>query len=149
MYEEYTDKQIVEMLLPKLDKAVPQVNWYTKLFYNNELVKAIATCYRSGYVRGQLHRSFIIGEKKQKDKSGQIEKWVPANEENISVSDKVRMIDKSSHKYSRYCYPKAGTIGTALKKDKNSVFVQWPEGTTSINDQWWANYEKLEVLVCE
>ena len=27
MYEQYTDKQIVEMLVPKLNKAVPSVDW--------------------------------------------------------------------------------------------------------------------------
>lgn len=61
MYEQYTDKQIVEMLMPKLAKP----GWGNVA--SDELypdtVEMIATIYRLAYTRGQLGWSFIIGEK--------------------------------------------------------------------------------------
>ena len=69
MYEQYTDKQIVEMLVPKLTKAVPEVSWdaiKTNSDFHSVTNKMIATIYRSAYIRGQLGRSFIIGEKSQR-----------------------------------------------------------------------------------
>lgn len=84
MYEQYTDEQIVEMLMPKLNKGVPEVNWRTELFYNDRLIKALSIVYRSAYIRGQLGRSFIIGEPKQ------TEHWVPATETNLKPGVKVR-----------------------------------------------------------
>lgn len=70
MYEQYTDKQIVEMLIPKLKAAELGWNWEVLIKYperNKNMLKAIATIYRSAYIRGQLGRSFIIGEKKNKE----------------------------------------------------------------------------------
>ena len=147
MYEQYTDEQIVEMLLPKMNKCSNHTKWdglIEKPWGNADLFKVIATIYRSAYIRGQLGRSFIIGEKVESK-----EKWVPANEENVKKGDKVRMIDKKAHKQLSYCFPKAGTIGTIEKVDRDNVFIQWPRHSTSNNGRWWANYEKLEVLVCE
>ena len=221
MYEQYTDEQIVEMLKPKLAKLgwEPTVDHLERYPSTCEV---IATIYRSAYIRGQLGRSFIIGEKKEAEPLYRVgdkvefagfcddnespenrtryfpvigtigkvaevapkekptdcafiqwpkdsttdddlwacpfkylkkvenkEKWVPANVGNVKKGDKVRMIDKKAHKHLSYCYPKAGTIGTIEKVNRDNVFIQWPRHSTSCNDQWWANYEKLEVLVCE
>lgn len=66
MYEQYTDKQIVEMLKPKLTKILGDGMWDTALEHSESgrnLIELIATIYRSAYIRGQLGRSFIIGEK--------------------------------------------------------------------------------------
>ena len=70
MYEQYTDKQIVEMLKPKLTKIMDGMDGilYTALEHSESgrnLIKLIATIYRSAYIRGQLGRSFIIGEQKK------------------------------------------------------------------------------------
>lgn len=88
MYEQYTDKQIVEMLRPKLTKIMDGMDGMldTALEYSEggrNLIKLIATIYRSAYIRGQLGRSFIIGEKKEKDS-------VVA----FQVGDKVKLITK-------------------------------------------------------
>lgn len=64
MYEQYTDKQIVEMLVPKLNKAGIEWNWGDVLVKyperNKNMIKAIASIYRLAYARGQLGQSFII-----------------------------------------------------------------------------------------
>ena len=94
MYEQYTDEQIVEMLIPKMNKCSKQTKWdglIEKPWGNADLFKAIATVYRSAYIRGQLGRSFIIGEKKKK--SGH---WEPVDPNNLpKEGTKVR--------YSREC----------------------------------------------
>lgn len=144
MYEQYTDKQIVEMLIPKLNKGVSGIKWQTVLFYNDRLVKAIATIYRSAYIRGQLGRSFIIGESKQ------TEHWIPATEDNVKVGSKVRMIDEEAHENHPQWFPVVGTVGIVEKRSyNNNCEVQWSKGTTSIDDKWFCDYGCLEVLLCE
>ena len=146
MYKQYTDKQIVEMLVPKLKKAVPELNWdaiKANPDYHSVTNKMIATIYRSAYIRGQLGRSFIIGEPKQ------TEHWVPATKDNVKVGSKVRMIDEEAHKNNPQWFPVVGTVGIAKNLDYNNCEVQWPKDTTSWNDEWWCNYEHLEVLLCE
>lgn len=147
MYEQYTDKQIVEMLVPKLNKATKWCDWSGILKYsdrNENLIKAIATIYRSAYIRGQLGRSFIIGEKNKQNG-----RWVPANKDNIKVGSKVRMIDEESHRNNPWCFPDVGTVGIATKLSYNNCKVQWPKGITIEPDRWWCNYKRLEVLLCE
>lgn len=146
MYEQYTDKQIVEMLVPKLNKATKWCDWRGIIKYterNENLIKAIATIYRSAYIRGQLGRSFIIGEPKQ------TEYWVPATKDNVKVGSKVRMIDEESHRSSPWCFPDVGTVGIVTELSCNNCKVQWPKGVTIEPGKWWCNYERLEVLLCE
>ena len=214
MYEQYTDKQIVEMLKPKLKKlGVEHIERYPAIY------EVIATIYKSGYVRGQLGRSFIIGEKKIKEPvnpfkvgnkvkflgisiedieildSGRFyppvntvgevvkldfgycfvqwpdgttsndgiwgcrnkylekvtERWVPVTEDNVKIGSKVRMIDEEKHNSDPSCYPPVGTIGivrTVCIKDRDCD-VRWPKNTTAEPNMWWANFECLEVLLCE
>lgn len=146
MYEQYTDKQIVEMLVPKLNKAVPGVYWGDCVElpeFNKKIIKAIAIIYRSAYIRGQLGRSFIIGEPKQS------EHWVPATEDNVKVGSKVRMIDEEAHLVDSVCAPVVGTMGIVEKIDSRICLVKWPKGTTSDDDKWYCAYAELEVLLCE
>lgn len=143
MYEQYTDKQIVEMLIPKLNKGVPEINWRTALFYNDRLVKAIATIYRSAYIRGQLGRSFIIGQPKR------TERWVPATKDNIKIGSKVRMTDEESHRNNPQWLPVVETVGIVTDAGFNNHLIQWPEGSTSGKDEWYCDNTRLEVLLCE
>lgn len=146
MYEQYTDKQIVEMLVPKLSKILGNGMWESALEHSEggrNLIRIIATIYRSAYIRGQLGRSFIIGEPKQ------TERWVPATRDNVKVGSKVRMIDEEAHNANRYWFPAVGTLGIAEKIDYNNCLVQWPKGATREEGKWWCNYERLEVLLCE
>ncbi len=141
MYEQYTDKQIVGMLIPKLNKGVPEINWRTALLYNDRLVKAIATSYRSAYIRGQLGRSFIIGEKKGM-------RWVPVNGDNIKKGDSVRYIDEKGHKDFPGHYPAKSVIGKVIEVySYYTCLIQWPKGSTSGGDKWYATWNNLEVLV--
>lgn len=143
MYEQYTDKQIVEMLIPKLNKATVGCDWsgitnYPKV--NENLIRAIATIYRSAYIRGQLGRSFIIGEPKQ------TEHWVPAFGDNVKKGDKVRYLNAEEHLKSPKFYPSQGTIGEVVFVcGDNSCIVQWP----GYKDTWYASQFDLEVLLCE
>lgn len=138
MYEQYTDKQIVEMLMPKLAK----LSWGNVV--NNDLYpdtcKMIATIYRSAYIRGQLGRSFIIGEPKQ------TEHWVPTTKDNVKKGDKVRYLNAERHKQNPKFYPLQGTIGEVVFVcNDDTCIVQWP----NYKSTWYANRFDLEVLLCE
>lgn len=127
MYEQYTDKQIFEMLTPKLEK----LGWGSVI--NNDLypstIKMISTIYRSAYIRGQLGRSFIIGEKKAKE---------PVN--TFKVGDKVKFlglnIEDEEALSNRRFYPPVNTIGKVTELGSDYCFIQWPEGTTADNGVW-------------
>lgn len=142
MYEQYTDKQIVETLGNKLKKL-----GYDTLANNPEhypdACKLISTLYKSGYIRGQLGRSFIIGQPKQ------AERWVPATRDNVKVGSKVKMIDEELHRSKPWRFPDVGTIGTVTEVGFHTHLVQWPEGSTSRTDKWYCDDTRLEVLLCE
>lgn len=147
MYEQYTDKQIVEMIVPKLMKVDLGWNWdvlikYPKRYKN--MIKAIATIYRSAYIRGQLGRSFIIGEKNKQNG-----RWVPANKDNIKVGSKVKMINGKGHRSKPWSFPDVGTVGTVMEVGSHIHLVQWPKGSTSRMDEWYCDDAFLEVLLCE
>lgn len=151
MYEQYTDKQIVEMLVPKLEKLCPYYDWNNYL--NSEGYEAwlhfVATLYKSGYIRGQLGRSFIIGEPKQSEPKC-TERWVPANSNNVKKGDSVRYIDKNGHKNNPEYFPAKDAVGKVIKICSDlTCYIQWPKGTTSRNDRWYAAWDNLEVLLCE
>lgn len=152
MYEQYTDKQIVEMLKPKLTKILGDGMWDTALEHSEggrNLIELIATIYRSAYVRGQLGRSFIIGEPKQSEPKC-TERWVPVNSNNVKKGDSVRYIGKNGHKNSREYYPAKDVVGKVIKVCSDlTCHIQWPKGSTSQNDRWYADWDNLEVLVCE
>ena len=133
MYEQYTDKQIVEMLVPKLNKASIEWNWGDILIKyperNKNMIKAIATIYRSAYIRGQLGRSFIIGEKKDKEsispfKTGDKVKFLGFNFEYDSLKFLV----------GSQLYPPVNTIGEVVGvSSPEFCFVQWPKGAVYSN----------------
>lgn len=148
MYEQYTDKQIVEMIVPKLMKVGLGWNWdvlikYPKRYKN--MIKAIATIYRSAYIRGRLGRSFIIDEPKQ------TEHWVPATRDNVKVGSKVRMIDEKAHASSPDCYPSVGTVGVVIDNNICRILplIQWPRDSVGNDDVTHCISRYLEVLVCE
>ena len=148
MYEQYTDKQIVEMLVPKLKKAVPEVSWdaiKANPDFHRVTNKMVATIYRSGYIRGQLGRSFIIGEPKQ------TKHWVPATKDNVKVGSKVRMIDEEAHKSAPDCYPPVSTVGVVIDNSICRILplVQWPINSVGGDDATHCLSCYLEVLVCE
>lgn len=129
MYEQYTDKQIVKMLVPKLNKVVPNVCWddcVVRPDSNREIIKTIATVYRSAYIRGQLGRSFIIGEKKDK-KSVSF----------FKTGDKVKFLGLGVEDESlvgSQLYPPVNTIGEVVGVlSSEFCFVQWPKGAVYSN----------------
>ena len=126
MYEQYTDKQIMKMLAPKLEK----LGWEPE-FFSPRMEKLISILYKSGYTRGQLGRSFIIGEKKTKE---------PAT--TFEVGDKVKFlgldIEDEEALYSRRFYPPVNTVGKVVELGNDYCFVHWPEGTTADDNGTWA-----------
>ena len=152
MYEQYTDKQIVEMLVPKLKKSVPELDWDEYLKRPDDFSiwnRLISVIYKSGYIRGQLGRSFIIGEPKQTEPKC-TERWVPVNSNNVKKGDSVRYIDKNGHKNNPEYYPAKDVVGKVIKVCSDlTCYIQWPKGSTSQDDRWCAAWGNLEVLLCE
>ena len=146
MYEQYTDEQIVEMLVPKLNKAGIKWNWGDILIKyperNKNMIKAIATIYRSAYIRGKSGRSFIIGEEKSEKKKAK----EPVNP--FKVDDKVKFlglnIEDEEALTNRRFFPPVNTIGKVTELSSDYCFVQWPDGTTSDNGVWACQNKYLE-----
>lgn len=131
MYEQYTDKQIVEMLKPKLTKIIDGMDGMldTALEHSESgrnLIKLIATIYRSAYIRGQLGRSFIIGEEK-----------VKVSVSPFKAGDKVKFLGFSFEDESlvgSQLYPPVNTIGEVVGVlSPEFCFVQWPKGAVYSN----------------
>ena len=134
--------------MPKLNKAVPEGYWDEAIKHpelNRNFIKAVATIYRSAYIRGQLGRSFIIGEPKQ------TKHWVPATKDNVKVGSKVRMIDEEAHASSPDCYPPVSTVGVVIDNSICRILplVQWPINSVGGDDVTHCLSRYLEVLVCE
>ena len=153
--QHYTNLEIFHSLLPKLKAVSPYVtNWdeldkeenYDDYRY---IIDAIAIAYRSGYVRGQKGRSFLIGEPKKTEPKC-TERWVPVNGNNVKKGDSVRYIGKNGHKNSPEYYPAKDVVGKVIKVCSDlTCDIQWPKGSTSRNDRWYASWDNLEVLLCE
>ena len=153
MYEQYTDKQIVEMLVPKLSKILGNGMWESALEHSEggrNLIRIIATIYRSGYIRGQLGRSFIIGEPKRTE-TKQTERWVPATKDNVKVGSKVRVSDEAAHKSNPDCYPSIGTVGVVIDNSVYLTFplIKWTKNSVGGDDVRRCLSRCLEVLLCE
>lgn len=143
MYEQYTDKQIVEMLEPKLAK----LGWgkdVDSIYHFPETCKMIATIYRSAYIRGQLGRSFIIGEKKADEKKTK----EPVN--TFKVGDKVKFlglnIEDEEALNNRRFFPPVNTVGKVVELGSDYCFVQWPKDTTADNGVWACRNIYLEKI---
>nr|DAH17018.1 MAG TPA: hypothetical protein [Caudoviricetes sp.] len=133
MYEQYTDKQIVEMLGNKLEK-LGYSTFANNSKYYPDVCKLIATIYKSGYIRGQLGRSFIIGEKKAEEKKD----TEPVNI--FKVGDKVKFlglnIEDEEALGNRLIYPPVDTVGEVVESGLVYCVVRWPKGTTSGDGVW-------------
>jgi len=70
----------------------------------------------------------------------------------FKVGDRVRFkgADPCTHKKMPEYYPADGTIGVVTiavdPMEEDEVLVQWPEGSTSGDDEWWALISLLEVV---
>lgn len=129
MYEQYADKQIVEMLIPKLRQAVPELNWNEYLKRPDDFSiwnRLISVIYKSGYIRGQLSRSFIIGEKKNKESVSP-----------FKTGDEVKFLGLSFEDESlvgSQFYPPVNTVGEVVGVlSPEFCFVQWPKGAIYSN----------------
>lgn len=68
----------------------------------------------------------------------------------FKVGDRVRFkgMGDACHAVMPEFYPEDGTIGTISCPDSedDEACVQWPKGSTSAGDMWWAFVECLEVV---
>ena len=145
MYEQYTDKQIVEMLKPKLTKIINGMDGILDAALEHSesdrnLIKLIATIYRLAYIRGQLGRSFIISEEKVK------ESVFP-----FKAGDKVKFIGFSFENESlvgSQLYPPVNTIGEVVGVlSPEFCFVQWPKGAVYSNGALSCPNRLLEKII--
>ena len=144
MYEQYTDKQIVEMLIPKLRQAVPELNWNEYLKRPDDFSiwnRLITVIYKSGYIRGQLGRSFIIGENKDKKSVSP-----------FKAGDKVKFLGLSEDEtlVGSQFYPPVNTVGEVVEVlSPEFCFVQWPKGAIYSNGALSCPNRFLEKVIDE
>lgn len=153
--QHYTDKEIYDMLRPKLMKNFPERDWSDEGNKGNPsydtLHEMIALVYRSGYGRGQKGRDFMIGQHKDKYDPYEVVNKTP------TYGDMVRMV-KNLHEDMPQYYPPVGTVGTVTWNQlgewtgdfahpkTTTVWVQWPKGTTKGKGIWCVGYEDVEVV---
>lgn len=66
---------------------------------------------------------------------------------NFEVGDIVRItsLTEGAEDFPEY-YPSIGTQGKVTKVDEFTLCVQWPQGSTSGDDNWWIEKECVETL---
>lgn len=66
-------------------------------------------------------------------------------EHEFQVGDYVKYTDELGHKTMPKHYPQPGTVGRVLRVCTGTCLVQWPEGSTSQQDRWYASKGELAV----
>jgi hypothetical protein len=64
----------------------------------------------------------------------------------MKKGDRVEFIDAEMHARCPEFYPPVGTIGTVVFSASAGVRVQWPEGSTSKDDEWVAGVDLLRLV---
>ena len=152
MNEHMSDKDIFEMLSPKLEKNgittnAPSVVYSIgediyKTDHKEELIKAVALAYRCGYGRGSKGRPFDYADKEIKE--------VPVNKE-LRVGARVKMVKDYSSGYGyKEWYPSVGIYGTVKEINESFLRVDWDSETIKNNcynnNSWWCEIVKVEVI---
>ena len=102
---EMSNKEIWEMLKPKTEKNGLKPYWGNKelTYYESDVINAIATAYRSGYLRAIKGRPFKIGNNKtghselKEEKTGH---WVPVDPNNLPKEGTKVRYSRESKEYS-------------------------------------------------
>lgn len=69
------------------------------------------------------------------------------NVKEIKVGDKVRFVDEAAHISYPEWYPPVGTIGVVkMVNRRHSILVQWPEKSTSRDDDWFCDVTWVELV---
>ncbi len=69
--------------------------------------------------------------------------------EKFNVGDKVVFTDQKAHEKMPLCCPPVGTIGKIVGYDDVCLVIQWPYGTTSLDDRWWADHTCVKLAQSE
>lgn len=65
----------------------------------------------------------------------------------FKIGDTVKFINDELHNDAPRYYPKGGTIGEIVKlHEGNTMFVQWPRGSTSSDDVWCVAGQDIELV---
>lgn len=67
----------------------------------------------------------------------------------FNIGDKVMFINKDAHETHPEYYPCPGVIGMVKCVDSMDCTIQWPKGTTSLEDSWCASNEDLKNITIE
>ena len=153
MNEHMSDKDIFEMLSPKLEKNgikhdghITYGNneaWNEFEYYTTETMqKIVALVYRVGYGRGVKGRPFDYANKEIKDE--------PVNKE-LRIGARVKMVeDYSKNCYYKEWYPSIGVYGTVKDIDGSMLRVGWDSETIKNNKynnhSWWCDIKNVEVI---
>ena len=137
----YTDEQIWEMLMSKMEKmginckgefSILTASGYKELteirtMSIEDVVRLVATVYRSGYVRGRKGRSFIIGEKKEGH-------WEHCYEgEKLPEGTKVKLNENIDQEHSLWHLTK-NSIGYSTK-EKVKAYEEYPFYSGKLTDR--------------
>lgn len=125
---EYTDDEIWNMLKPKMEKMGYNINLDSvSCFSGKALEELIVTIYKSGYIRGQKGRSFIIGEKNNGH-------WEPCYKgEKLPEGTKVKLNKKVDFVENSTWHFTKDSIGYSTKEEVN-IFI----------DDTWILFEEEE-----
>lgn len=61
------------------------------------------------------------------------------------VGDKVVFVDAEKHRWNPEFYPKVGTVGIVKNVHEPNLTVQWPNGSTSLDDCWYCAMESVNL----
>lgn len=66
----------------------------------------------------------------------------------FKVGDAVVFMSHEMHRVYPIYYPEPGTLGTVIETETfmGSVYVRWPTGSTSGEDEWLADVNNLVLL---
>ena len=65
------------------------------------------------------------------------------SKKNLKVGDMVIFCDGKSHRdYPEY-YPPIGTVGVIQGCECGDYLIQWPDGTTSLEDKWFCGKNQI------
>lgn len=67
----------------------------------------------------------------------------------VAAGDRAIFVEDKWNKEHPQYYPKTGTVGVVLRISgkRKDAYVQWPQGSTSMSDRWWATQNTLMYLM--
>ena len=64
----------------------------------------------------------------------------------FKAGNSVRFISERHHRDWPENYPAVGTKGKIIFKKGKAMMIQWPKGSTSSDDRWYATAKEIEII---